>query len=1347
MKIPFTICGLRFTIWKKSEAVAAPNRQSSIVNRKSQSGIALIITLILLAVTLVMAVAFLALSKRERGSVATQTDMDTAQLAARSALANAEAELIANDLSATNPFGFSLLVSTNFINYDGFDPGVASPINVNYDYEIGGTPLTAGDFLQNLANLYYAPRAPVFIPQNGTNDFRFYLDLNRNGRFDTNGLVGEFDENGNYLGTGVEVGDPEWIGVLENPDVPYGPDNEFLSRYAFIAVPAGNGLDLNYIHNQTLIPEKNYSMNPMNVGYTSDAYFRNQGVGSWELNLAAFLADLNTNEWDPPTLDNPANDPYEYRQAENPPFANTGVAFEDAFDLLTNRYAGNYNTLASVENLYGGAFGPGYFAFINDGIDGYSDGPLQTTIDTNEDFLVQDPVTLPWAGADSPNQYFDLMSDLFNTNETANFGIHLQNAGTNLWGRSTVSTYDSYTFYRLLEQLGTDSDPEENKINLNYSNAAAYFDANGVLTNITIYPGAETNFVSWQPVQFFTIAANQMLHDYSSNWFMANPSNYLATYYGITNYPYNNSDGTNLTEWLGVPNVLGLTSDGVPSFGITNIPVLISNQFVYAPAVNRILQLAANIYDAAYFTNNLFVGSATAYLPSVFRPMFRKVINGADSEVFICGFTEVTNINEADQPLSKPYDLMNPGDLATLVTTVPNRINVFGVPLIIGAKKGFPNFNEFAMQTAFQLERKVQVTRTSTNAAIAPISSYTINQMFALSLSNQLAVECWNSYAANYARPINIYANDYLSMALTNDESPNPIVATNMVVSGSIQIPNSVNSVWPGFNLIYPARSFQIPLNTNLIPVPDSIYRFNGGNPYLTTNTAVPYEIGVNINGSIYPQPHWGLEVTNNLQVYMVDANSGRIVDYVQLSGPNSDLDLSADIQNQWDTPNWQGYNDLWDTNLDANYQNMPYGIVYQLDVSLGLYGLGSGPTGWDSQDQTTEENEIDGFRAFYHLSPQYNNTGNGLIGIDVSTNQIQTAYNPVATIFQNTSWQANDPLVHYIASDLQPPNGNGIFTVSQWPGNIGVVNQRYMPWGGNPLLPGADHQPYNLAIKDPLVYSSDYWDFPTNKFPTVGWLGRVHRGTPWQTVYLKSTNILAANGGILTWTNWTGDNNNFDATNTSPTWDGLLFDVFTTAPNDNATRGQLSVNVGIGGHDLAAWSALLSGIVVPNPTNTADYAIINPAGPDASVLNPPLWEIVANINDIRSKTVNVDGTMGVFEHVGDILRVPTLTVQSPFLYPANTNYNSDAMYEWLPQQIMSLLTVNDSPRYVIYCYGQALKPAPGSIVTGAGSYFGMVTNYQVVAETAVRAVVRVEDANTPHPHIVVESYNVLPPY
>src|ERR1017187_5745 len=53
------------------------------------------------------------------------------------------------------------------------------------------------------------------------------------------------------------------------------------------------------------------------------------------------------------------------------------------------------------------------------------------------------------------------------------------------------------------------------------------------------------------------------------------------------------------------------------------------------------------------------------------------------------------------------------------------------------------------------------------------------------------------------------------------------------------------------------------------------------------------------------------------------------------------------------------------------------------------------------------------------------------------------------------------------------------------------------------------DINAYNLAYRAPLAWGSDNWDFPTNLYPTVGWIGRVHRGTPWQAVDLKSTNIL----------------------------------------------------------------------------------------------------------------------------------------------------------------------------------------------------------------------------------------------
>ena len=164
---------------------------STFNSQPSQRGIALVITLILLSVTLVMALAFLAISHRERNAVATSTDTATARLAADSALANAEAQIIANALSATNPYNYTLLVSTNYI------------------------PPTTFNLLQDLASLQISPRAPVFVITNqqfpSAKDNRFYLDLNRNGMDDTNGFVAD--------GTNYEIGDPEWTRRFGNGQV------------------------------------------------------------------------------------------------------------------------------------------------------------------------------------------------------------------------------------------------------------------------------------------------------------------------------------------------------------------------------------------------------------------------------------------------------------------------------------------------------------------------------------------------------------------------------------------------------------------------------------------------------------------------------------------------------------------------------------------------------------------------------------------------------------------------------------------------------------------------------------------------------------------------------------------------------------------------------------------------------------------------------------------------------------------------------------------------------------------------------------------------------------------------
>jgi hypothetical protein len=696
---------------------------------------------------------------------------------------------------------------------------------------------------------------------------------------------------------------------------------------------------------------------------------------------------------------------------------------------------------------------------------------------------------------------------------------------------------------------------------------------------------------------------------------------------------------------------------------LMRIQIYPTNQ--YTPAVHRLLQVAANIYDAS--TNRYYDNSTPLTpLPTVFQPVF-GVENG---NVYITNFVEVTDTSIFTNTLRS----LNGGS-NVVAALQPNDL-LFGVPLIIGTKKGFPNFNEFAMESAFQLARKLQVTRTSPTASP---NTYSYNQMLILSITNQLGVECWNSYSNDYTRPVNIFVTDYLVMTLTNDEgfSANAV----MILSGSLQIPNATNGDWPGYNFYAPNPSFQIPLNQSVTVIPNSIYRFNvGGTPYLTANSVLPYETNVVMNGINYPQPHWGLLVTNNIQAVMVDVASGRIIDYVQLSGPDSSRDLSTEILQEYDTgsPSQDQGDDLWDTNL--NSQGFPYGYVSQVGVSLGLYTPGASGT-WDQTNPTLLQNEIDGFRAFYHLALLYpSNPGESqIVALAQATNAMQAPYTPTATAFQHVTWQANDPLVHYIASDLQGAPGNSLDRNFNWPANLGLLNARYMPWGGNPNAPSSDQNPYNLAIKDPQVWSSDDWNFPNGQTLNPDWLGQVHRGTPWQTIFLKATNILATANGLAVWENWTGDLDATDAAAMAPVQDWHLASLLASLLNTNDLRSVPSVN----NPDPNAWLVLLNGLTAWTNTlpDQFDAVVISSNSPQASVI----------ANAIQSDRMNQPGRF--FRDVGDILATPQLTEQSPFLNLSSDI--SDEAYEIIPSQLLSLLRA-DSIGSITPVNGQTLVQFTG---------------------------------------------------
>jgi len=1423
MKLPFTIYDSRLPISKKS--AATPIRHSSFVirhsvatprhpspaTRPSQQGMALVITLIMLSVTLIMAIAFLAISRRERISVSTSTDTTTARLASDTALAAAQGQILANILSTNSAlYNYNLLVSTNYINESyGFQSGFASPTNVSY-YYANGNLVAGSDFAQNVANLQILPRAPVMVSPTEPAG-RFYLDLNRNGAFDDSGMVSNldtYDINGNLLldpnGNNnqiSEIGDPQWVGVLERPGVPHAADNKFLSRYAFIALPVGESLDINAIHNETMTRTVQAFANQSGV---SEGFMRNQGVGSWEINLASFLADLNTNQWN-----NPLTQPYQYFE---PYGVNRGYAFDDALAFMGWRYSYNYLNLV-----------PSYYVLVNnvlnydarsvipyDNIDEYSDGPLQLTTTNISEALVinQDNATLPWAGANNPNRFFT-PDDYFDPTKSSGgafggFTNRLLNAGATVAANGLQPTYDRYTFYRMLDELGTDSLPDDSgKLNVNWQNAIVNY-VNGSYVSATIVPGMETNLIPWNPRDFFCAAADHLLKTYTTNWFQANPSNFLATYYGLTNVQYvytdpngnfitNDPSGVGLVNYLGVPNVLGMTRDGVPAFGLTNIPVMVNGNLVYSPAVNRVLQLAANIFDA----------STNGFYPDVFRPTFLVFNQNGLRNVYINGYQQL-------QPVSGPNDLqlsqlknlnfLNPG-LSTV--NYPNGVNVYGVPWIIGAKKFMPNFNAFYSYDTAQISRELQVTRTSSQVTYSrgSFNDFYTNQMFIMSITNHIGFSFWNSYAANYPGGTpTVVANDSVSMRLYQPSSG---------------FQYSYNAAMPTFSppmTFWPGSEWNIGANAGLslanqTPYAGSFvsgtcdYPFvraaalnldqNGnlvGTGFATTN-------GFNTSvTAIYPFPQLELDLTNWFQGFVLDGT--HVIDYVQFAGPSEVRNLGNDVSD----PDWKSLAQgslMWSTNASgagATPTGVNYGVYNQMLVSETDQNVPTtmpwnSPGGMPSGLSQTPPIEAAFFKAFF--------TGQSVNGFP-NTNLVQQApYTPVRTVTTPVVWLANDPLVHYLSSDLNEPIpelNNGVWKYDgsgsanaplQYPALTTVsqklpLSERYQPWSQNSQLAGTtnvDKNAFNLAYKDPLVYGSDNWDFPANKYPTVGWLGRVHRGTPWQTVYLKSTNLLDytqtdANGDVLpvgqtTWNFWTGDFNGVDAQNSRPVRDELLFDVFTAAPDPNATLGTLSVNQ----THLAAWSAVLGGMnIISNATpGIPNYSAspvqtnisINPVGPSGSGAYSPLLQI---INDIANTRANRNlFPFGAFTRVGDILRVPSLSVSSPFLLqtaangqidPNRVDYDiSDEMYESIPQQLMGLVRPSGPPRFVIYSYGQTLKPAPDGTVLSGGAFFGLVTNYVIAAESAARAVVTVQQVvtntvNGPSTNYTtkVENFSVLPP-
>jgi tRNA-binding EMAP/Myf-like protein len=600
------------------------------------------------------------------------------------------------------------------------------------------------------------------------------------------------------------------------------------------------------------------------------------------------------------------------------------------------------------------------------------------------------------------------------------------------------------------------------------------------------------------------------------------PDQFLTQAAGKFNLNYDNTavSATNFISWDPAGffnNVANVLLRSQFNFGVTNIPVYPTN--MYSQTVHRLLQMVANIYDATQPANDF---------PSVFVPEFGS----------IGGWVYITNYHEINHLAN---NVPNPNSLNSAKAWLANNTN--GIPLVLGAKKGLPNFNEYVMQTSVQAVRKLELRRPTTNSP-----PNMTNEMFILSVSNRLAVEGWNSYTQAYGADLTLELANNVQVGLTNADGL--AYGKQDLFSVAKAIPANT---WTGFRPTFKGGGFQIPLDTNSVTLTNSVYRIQPA-PHFDLIGQNTFQTGVG-----YSNPRWILTVSNRLTFIL--SSKGTILDFVHLPHIDTFMDISSQLMGTSGDPSEPSTSVAlcWRTNRFGNSVDRftpTEGVLNQIEVSLGQLQLSQ--TDWSAYNANLAGSDmkysIDSFRAFFN-DPRIVSLYPGA-GYFANSNLFQQApFTPTRKFNMTTTWQANDPLVHYMVDDLKDFTNNTVVTflkpirtVNTNELNIGLVNDRYKPWGGN-IRKSVEPDPlaFEIGVKDPGVMKSDDWNFPTNKYANIGLLGRVHRGSPWQTVYLKAERVPDE-----VWLKQSLD------LRSHPTNDWRLLDIFTVAPHPNADRLRL---------------------------------------------------------------------------------------------------------------------------------------------------------------------------------------------
>jgi hypothetical protein len=764
-------------------------------------------------------------------------------------------------------------------------------------------------------------------------------------------------------------------------------------------------------------------------------------------------------------------------------------------------------------------------------------------------------------------------------------------------------------------------------------------------------PAAPAQLSATNSVVFFTNVTDRLLRAYTTEWLSADYANYTNTF--KVDQP----------------------------FGVTGIPVYVNGQMAYASAVHRVLQVAANIWDAK--TNRY---DAFGPLPTVFAPRF-TVSNNA---VYITGYAEVQTTNDLSSLPALDLTLISSNNLAAVVQ--PDSL-IYGVPLVIGARKGLPNFNEYAMDTTFTVGRQLELRKSAPGGQSL---IYQTNQFYTLNVAVQCGTEFWNSYRSNYTRPVNITANNRMTISLTDSNSPSGTPVLKTVVFGG-NINYTAGAPWLAWSGAEADSSFVVPFRTNITLFTPATVAYQPGSGVFTNPAGTNYEVDARLL-----LPNWRLVITNRVQATITDQATGRIIDYVLLG----DMTYRTNLVTMFgQSPTSLGFTGTWATNLIGSQISGRLGIVQQILVSMGnasVFGS-SQLSDWATAYGTFPPNrayEIAKFGAFFLPFGATGIFTDPVTGEQVAasnTNLIAYApFNPLVAFTIPMSWQANDSLVHYIGRDMLELKSSGIpYRIkltdnnnTNAMANIGFKNLRYQPWAKDSGALANDPDAFNPAIKDPLVRGSDDWQFPTNTLLTFGWIGRIHRGTPWQTIYLKSSNLgitnlvssptaWALNANFKTaankWAKWTGNRSLQEGFYSRPVSDWLATTLLQELINTNPPQQLLSIN----NPNTNAWLDVLDGLsVMTNILSHGQLLANTPAQFDSLTIasnSIQAGSVVASIFVTRANQ-----NSGVFRSLGELLAASALSLASPWL-----NQTTDAQlqrgltdeaYECLPAQLLSLV-------------------------------------------------------------------------